>query len=183
MDLFSHRSASLSPENGSLTCILMRPPKVFWVKEIVITLCKIRQLYEFYAWSSCRPSSGRGNRSFSPTLPSSRRHRRNQQRIETSNGSWAIAGSRTAACVQFNLVESGRLEYPACCCLREDAPDRVRKGQCSRILALFYAFDKENCRTNRPERSEKEFFGVPTAIYRVSTILCCGLKQLVWRQV
>jgi hypothetical protein len=29
--------------------LLMQAPKVFWIKEIVITLCKIRQLYEFYA--------------------------------------------------------------------------------------------------------------------------------------
>jgi len=71
----------------------------------------------------------------------------------------------------------GQCEYIDKCPV--NAPNRVRKGQCGRVLALFYAFDKENRRTNRPERSKKEFFGVPTAIYRVSTILCCGLKQLL----
>jgi len=40
---------SLGPGAEGAGIKLMPPPKVFWVKEIVITLCKIRQLYEFYA--------------------------------------------------------------------------------------------------------------------------------------
>jgi len=46
-------------------------------------------------------------------------------------------------------------------------------------MAVFYVFEKANCLTKSPYHSEKEYFRLPTAIYRVSTISYCGLKRLL----